>query len=112
MQLYWDRDGNLCQTQMHNVPPRFHIWNDDDKMLLAVGPTQGVLYGYSAAGDRPYKITGPCNVSSFNGGVLTYEIMFDDAVLYPNPYITVTPNGYFKHYFAGSERIATAIGGG
>ena len=110
MQLYWDRDGNLCQTQMHHVPPRFHIWNDDDKMLLAVGPTMSGLYGYSAAGDRPYKITGPCNVSSLNGGVLTYEIYFDNAVLYPNPYITVTPNGYFKHYFAGTERIATAEG--
>ena len=97
---------------MHHVPPRFHIWNDDDKMLLAVGPTMSGLYGYSAAGDRPYKITGPCNVSSLNGGVLTYEIFFDNAVLYPNPYITVTPNGYTKHYFAGTERIATAIGGG
>ena len=37
---------------------------------------------------------------------------FDDAVLYPNPYMVVTSKGYTKHYYAGTERIATVIGGG
>ena len=36
--------------------------------------------------------------------------IFDDAVLYPNPYIVVTKRGYTKHYYAGSERLATVIG--
>ena len=29
-----------------------------------------------------------------------------------NPYIVITPRGYTKHYYAGSERLATVIGGG
>ncbi len=32
-------------------------------------------------------------------------------MLYPNPYLVVTPQGYSKHYYAGSERIASSIGG-
>ncbi len=37
---------------------------------------------------------------------------FDNLVLYLNPYIVVTKKGYTKHYYAGSEKIATAIGQG
>ncbi len=37
---------------------------------------------------------------------------FDNLVLYPNPYIVVTKKGYTKHYYAGSEKIAAAIGQG
>ena len=36
----------------------------------------------------------------------------DYAVLYPNPYIVVTPKGYTKHYYAGTERLAAVIGSG
>ena len=31
---------------------------------------------------------------------------FNDAVLYVNPYFVVTPKGYTKHYYNGSQRIA------
>jgi len=40
------------------------------------------------------------------------QAIFDDVVLYPNPYVVVTSKGYTKHYYAGTERIATVIGGG
>ena len=33
-------------------------------------------------------------------------------MLYASPYIVVTPQGYTKHYYAESERIASRIGGG
>ena len=36
----------------------------------------------------------------------------DGLYIYPNQFVTVTPHGYTKHYFAGTQRIATAIGGG
>ena len=34
------------------------------------------------------------------------------ATLYPNPYMVVTAKGYTKHYYAGTERLATVIGRG
>ena len=40
------------------------------------------------------------------------SMLFDNMVLYPNPYVVVTSKGYTKHYYAGTERIATVIGGG
>ena len=35
---------------------------------------------------------------------------FNDAVLYVNPYMVVTPKGYTKHYYDGSRHIADQIG--
>ncbi len=53
---------------------------------------------------------GTCNISTQNGGDLQAQAIFDDAVLYPSPYMVVTPKGYTNHYYAGSERIASRIG--
>ena len=39
-----------------------------------------------------------------------YSAYLDDGVIYPNPYITITPQGYTKHYYVGQERFATALG--
>ena len=39
-----------------------------------------------------------------------YSVTVDDGVIYPNPYITITPQGYTKHYYVGQERFATALG--
>ena len=53
---------------------------------------------------------GTCNISTQNGGDLQAQAFFDDAVLYPSPYMVVTPKGYTNHYYPGSERIASRIG--
>ena len=47
-----------------------------------------------------------------NSGSTKAQAIFDEAVLYPNPYMVVTRKGYTKHYYAGTERLATVIGGG
>ena len=66
--------------------------------------------GYDADGIRTYKLMGTCNISTQNGGGLQAQAIFDDMVLYPSPYMVVTPRGYTNHYYAGSERIASRIG--
>ena len=47
-----------------------------------------------------------------NSGSTKAQAIFDEAILYPNPYMVVTRKGYTKHYYAGTERLATVIGGG
>ena len=47
-----------------------------------------------------------------NSGSIKAQAIFDDAVLYPNPYMVISQTGYTKHYYAGAERLATVIGGG
>ena len=59
-----------------------------------------------------YKLIGTNTASQLNSGSIKAQAIFDDAVLYPNPYVVVTSKGYTKHYYVGTERIATVIGGG
>ena len=68
--------------------------------------------GYNADGERVYKLTGQSILGQVNSGSTKAQAIFDDAVLYPNPYVVVTSKGYTKHYYAGTERIATVIGTG
>ena len=69
-------------------------------------------YGYNADGERVYKLTGMSVMDQVNSGSTKAQAIFDDAILYPNPYMVVTQKGYTKHYYAGTERLATVIGGG
>lgn len=111
--LYWDANGNLAQVvQCDYSEVRFHEWDDSNRLHAVIGPKQAGFYGYDGNGDRVWKLTGSCSNTSQNGGMISYDVYIDDAVLYPNPYLTITPTGYTKHYYIGSERIATALGEG
>ena len=69
-------------------------------------------YGYDANGERVYKLTGESSIDFLGQGIADATVQFDDAVLYPNPYLTVTSQGYTKHYYANGERLASVIGHG
>jgi hypothetical protein len=77
-----------------------------------LGEKYAGYYGYDGNGERVYKLTGTSGIDQINAGTTQAKVLFDDAVLYPNPYMVVTPKGYTKHYYAGTERLATVIGGG
>ena len=79
---------------------------------MVVDNNQIGYYGYDGNGERVYKKTGISNLGQVNSGSIKAEVFFDDAVLYPNPYMVITPKGYTKHYYAGTERLATVIGSG
>jgi RHS repeat-associated protein len=89
---------------------RFHRWNDFDRLTLSLGHDFCGYYGYDADGIRTYKLTGTCKMDDVNGGDIGAQAIFDDMVLYPSPFVVVTPRGYTNHYYAGSERIASRIG--
>ena len=71
-----------------------------------------LTYGYDANGERVYKLIGTNTTSQLHSANPYAQAIFDDAILYPNPYMVVTQKGYTKHYYAGTERLATVIGGG
>ena len=75
-------------------------------------PKVVAYYGYDGNGERVYKLTGRSNILSHAGNEIKADALLDDAVLYPNPYIVITPKSYTKHYYAGTERLATVIGQG
>ena len=113
MNHFWDANGNLAQIVdcKHNAA-RLHEWDEENRLRFVLGEKYAGYYGYDANGERVYKLTGSSSMDDVNAGSIKAQAIFDDAVLYPNPYIVVTPKGYTKHYYAGTERLATAIGGG
>ena len=67
---------------------------------------------YDANGERVYKITGKSILDPIQYGESVATLLLEDAVLYPNPYLTITSQGYTKHYYANGERLASVIGQG
>ena len=111
--LFWDANGNLSQTvDCKTGAASINFWDEENRLRLAVNPKFVGYYGYDANGERVYKLTGSSSMDDVNAGSIKAQAIFDDAVLYPNPYIVVTPKGYTKHYYAGTERLATIIGCG
>lgn len=112
-QLFWDANGNLSQILNCKTDyARFHDWDDENRLRLVLDNTKAGFYGYDANGERVYKLTGTSDITHLNDYMSEASVTWDSVVLYPNPYVTITPNGYTKHYYANEERLATSIGAG
>ena len=71
-------------------------------------------------------MTKPTNYSTFpmparrragvaadvNANFMTTGTLLNTPTLYPSPYMVLTEQGYTKHYYAGTERVAARIGSG
>ncbi len=90
---------------------RRHLWNEAGQLAYFVSNEQCGYYAYDAQGNRAYKLTGTVTTDQYDAGTMQATAYFDDATLYVNPYMVVTPRGYTKHYYNGSQRIAARLGG-
>ena len=109
--LTWDANGQLLNVMRPCLGDfRYHWWNESGQMVAFVDNERCGYYGYNANGERVYKLTGHTLLDQYNAGVQNFQLNFNDAVLYVNPYFVVTPKGYTKHYYNGSQRIAAQIG--
>ena len=89
---------------------RHHWWNEAGLLVASIDNASCGYYGYDGNGNRAYKLTGQSVQDQYNAGEWQYYVNFNDAVLYVNPYFIVTPKGYTRHYYNGSQRIAAQIG--
>ena len=87
-----------------------NLWNEAGQMVASIDNASCGYYGYDGNGNRTYKLTGQSVQDQYNAGEWQYYVNFNDAVLYVNPYFIVTPKGYTRHYYNGSQRIAAQIG--
>ena len=109
--LSWDANGELNSVvQPYQDRFRRHWWNEAGQLSAAISNEYCGYYGYNAQGERTYKLTGTVTTDQFNAGEVGINTYFDDIVLYVNPYMVVTPRGYTKHYYNGSQRIAARLG--
>ena len=86
------------------------LW-DTQNRLRAISENGYVsLYWYNADGNRTVKehLGGEAVwVNGTHAGVNTDTLTYS---VYPNPYISITGNRWTKHYYVGSERIASQTG--
>ena len=113
LEFFWDANGNIAQMiGCKQNAGRLHEWDEENRLRFVLGEKFAGYYGYDANGERVYKLLGISSIDQINSGSTQAKVVFDYAVLYPNPYMVVTPKGYTKHYYAGTERLAAVIGGG
>ena len=70
-------------------------------------------YTYNHAGERVVKSHGDLEGVYINGapqGITFHE--HDDFTIYPASIISINKNRFTKHYFIGSQRIASKLGSG
>lgn len=110
--LKWDADGQL--THLYNPCSdimRQHLWTEAGQIAASVDNNFCAFYGYDGNGERAYKLTGHSYISPLTDEEWHADTYFDmDRVIYVNPYMVVSMEGYTKHYYNGSQRIASMVG--
>ena len=114
MQMFfeWDVKGNMTRHILSNGFDRHLCWDEQNRLLGVKDDMQRLsYYQYDANGDRVYKLTGD-PVRQNRNGEWRYSYLMNRPTLYASPYVVTNPQGYTKHYYAESERVASRIGGG
>ena len=107
----WDEAGNMIYHQDAAGCERRMCWDEENRLMSFTGCDNTGFYQYDAGGERTYKLTSRMVSQNILGQWNAYQVL-DNPTLYASPYLVATEQGYTKHYYAESERIASRIGGG
>ena len=67
-------------------------------------------YGYDGGTARTYKYSFDLNPQWVNGRLEAVNFNLHTAMFYPNSYLNFNQDGYYtKHYYNGTERIASRL---
>ena len=114
----WDANGNLIRSSCSGpVYNRTLCWTEDNRLqgYSEYSDDNGGIsawYNYAAGGDRNLKITTPRIQASQNAANLMQHSTLAYPTLYASALITFNKGGYTKHYFEGTNRVCSKIGGG
>ena len=109
--LNWDADGQLSSV----YGPCFgglqqHRWDEAGRLVASYGNGTAGYFGYDGNGERVYKLRGTMTVEQINAGREHVSMLFTYPTLYVNPYMVITPQGYTKYYYMGTDHVAAQIG--
>ncbi len=107
----WDANGNLITHDHELLGSRKLCWDEENRIMGVADDNFISYYTYDAGGERTYKLTGAFQDMIINGQQYNFNLM-NNPTLYTSPYLVATPQGYTKHFYAGSERILSKIGCG
>ena len=110
----YDANGNpTLVTNDSTNTTREMYWDEDNRLMVLSDNGKTSRYTYNAAGERIMKSYGTMEGVYINGapqGITFHET--DNFTLYQASILTVNKNRFTKHYFIGSQRIASRIGTG
>ena len=110
----YDANGNPISVEDTTANTLRVMQWDEENRLQSLGDDGYVSrYAYNHAGERVIKSHGPTTVAFVNGapqGILWHDK--DNWTMYVSPYMVVNADRFTKHYYAGSQRIASKIGAG
>ena len=107
----WDAAGRLQNIYIPCAGDiRHHRWSESGQLAATIDNEHCAFYTYDGNGNRAYKLTGNTMLDQYNAGQQMFHAYFNDAVMYVNPYFTISRRNYTRHIFNGSQRIATEIG--
>ena len=93
--MYWHRDNMMRALADENVVTHF-VYDGNNERVLKLSETWHRIFTNS-------ELSG-----EQEGGETEVEMFY---TLYPNQYMVIRPDGHYtKHYYMGSERIASKIG--
>ena len=110
----YDANGNLIHHEINTqnlTNDRTLCWDEENRLMSVIDNNFTSYYVYDNANERTFKLTGTNSLMNINGNWMNYALL-TNPTLYTSAYLVANNQGYSKHYYAGSERIATSIGKG
>ncbi|MFY1047332.1 RHS repeat-associated core domain-containing protein [Chryseobacterium sp. GP-SGM7] len=114
-EFQYDLNGNLIRmreldTQSNLLSDRKMFWDEDDNLkAVVIDKTYLNYYAYDAAGDRILKNDAISKNLYVNGNDPDEVTQMDAFIYYPNGYLVLSDKTMTKHYYMGSQRIATSV---
>lgn len=109
----YDSNGNAINHTTMQTGPTDLYWDEQDRLRAVHTPETGSFqyYVYDDKGERTIKADLQNDTELYqNGEIVNNGYVFDKFNVYPNPYVVYSADGMLtKHYFAGSQRIASRL---
>ncbi|MBO4739635.1 MAG: VCBS repeat-containing protein [Bacteroidales bacterium] len=107
-------NGSLRKREVQTPNPytEYYLFNSQSNLkAYSEDAISFAYYGYNAANTRTYKISLNNTNVWINGQPQELHMQLQQATFYPNPYLNFDAFGnYTKHYYNGTERIASRLG--
>ena len=108
----YDANGNPVLI-VNDSTTRTMTWDEENRLVMLNDDGYASRYTYDYTGTRVIKSHGPLESVYINGAEqgLDYHDA-DNYTLYVSPYLVVNNDRFTKHYYAGTQRIASKVGSG
>ena len=115
-EMYWDEDNRLMVLSDNGKTSRYTYNAGGERIIKSYGTMEGVYINGAPQGitltDVDFRLRQDKMSKLFCAWLALKFHETDNFTLYPASILTVNKNRFTKHYFIGSQRVASRIGTG